>query len=196
MFVKPSDKLNFQSIVDSYTLVKKDYQWAADNDFWFDYVHDIDVSGEIEPNSFTKNGNFWKVVPLILKGQVLEFIPAQLRHSFTVNTLLSLDVKPVLAIFSILDPHSDIDPHSDHDDEIVLDTKHIPHSERTDSVVKYHLGLDVHNDGAAGLVVDDVDQPVQEGVLRAFNETTVHYAYNHTTQPRGVLIVSYLSSQL
>jgi len=196
MFVTTSDKLNFQSVVDNYTMVKKDYQWAVDNDFWFDYVHDIDVSGDIDPNVFTRNGNFWKVVPLILKGQALEFIPAQLKNSFTVNTLLSLDVKPVLAIFSILDPHSDIDPHSDHDDEIVLDTKHIPHNERNDSVVKYHLGLDVHNDGPAGLVVDDIDQPVQEGVLSAFNETTVHWAYNHTSKSRGVLIVSYLKSQL
>ena len=31
MFVTTSDKLNFQSVVDNYTMVKKDYQWAVSN---------------------------------------------------------------------------------------------------------------------------------------------------------------------
>lgn len=196
MFLPLSEKIDSNKIINNYGLIKKDYQWAVENDVWFDYTHDIDITKDIDTTLLTRTEHFWTAVPLILKYKPIPFIPDELKNSFTVNLLMSLKVKPVLAVFSMLAPYSDIDPHIDTDDEIVLDTKDIPWHERDSSVVKYHMGIDVHNDGEACLVVGNEKRQVEEGNLLAFDETVTHYAYNHTSAERGVLIVSYLREDL
>lgn len=190
-----SNNIDNKLIIDSIDEIQKDYHWCVENDFWFDYTHDIDLL-EPDPNMLTRNGEFWTVVPLILAKEVLDFIPERLKRSHTVNTLMNMDVKPVIAIFSMLEPYSDIDPHIDTDDEVVMGTKDIPWDERESSIVKYHMGLDVHDDGEACMIVGDTSEQVQEGKLLAFDETITHYAYNHTSKKRGVLIISYLKHEL
>ena len=195
MFMPLSNNIDNNLIIDGLDEIQKDYQWCVENDFWFDYTHDIDLL-EPDPNMLTRNGKFWTVVPLILAKEVLDFIPERLKNSYTVNTLMGMDVKPVIAIFSMLEPHSDIDPHIDTDDEVVMGTKDIPWNERESSIVKYHMGIDVHDDGKACMVVGNESEDVKEGKLLAFDETITHYAYNHTSKKRGVLIVSYLKHEL
>lgn len=195
MFIELSDKIDNDLIINSLEEIQKDYRWCIDNDFWFDYTHNIDLV-DPNPDLLTRNGEFWTVVPLILAGEVLDFIPERLQNSHTVKTLMGMDAKPVIAIFSMLEPNSDIDPHIDTDDEVVMGTKDIPWNERESSIVKYHMGVDVHNDGDARMVVGDASEKVSEGKLVAFDETITHYAYNHTSKKRGVLIISYLKHEL
>ena len=196
MFMPHSTKIDTQKIIDGFNHIKQDYLWSVENDYWIDYVHELDISGPVDPSMLTRNGHFWTIVPLIFRREVFPFAPEYLKNSYTVNLLMSLEVKPVIAIFSMLAPHSDIDPHIDTDDEVVLNTKHIPWDQRDTHVVKYHMGLDVHDDGPACLVVGDEEQQVEEGKLVAFDETITHYAYNHSSKKRGVLIVSYLHDEL
>ncbi|MGB0354406.1 MAG: aspartyl/asparaginyl beta-hydroxylase domain-containing protein, partial [Paracoccaceae bacterium] len=54
----------------------------------------------------------------------------------------------------------------------------------------------VPTDGECGLVVGDETRLVEENKILPFNETTTHYAYNRSEKNRGVLIVSYLDSEL
>ena len=200
MFMSLSDKINTSNWMNNLSDIQNDYKLAMDAGFHFDYKHEIDISDTSDVQSImsqmTKDGYFWQITPLIFARNVVPIIPEYLQKSKTVEVLMSESVKPVLAIFSTLEPKSEIDPHIDTDDEIVTGQQHIPHDERDTHVVKYHMGLDVPTDGDSCLVVGDVTEKVEEGKLLAFDETITHYAYNRSSKKRGVLIVSYLHDEI
>jgi hypothetical protein len=200
MFMQLSSKINSNAWAENYNDIVSDYRQAMSDGFHFDYKHEIDISDTSDIQSImsqmTKDGYFWQITPLIFARNVVSIIPEYLQKSKTVEILMSESVKPVLAIFSTLEPKSEIDPHIDTDDEIVTGQQHIPHDERETHVVKYHMGLDVPNDGDSCLVVGDVTEKVEEGKILAFDETITHYAYNRSSKKRGVLIVSYLHNEI
>ena len=49
-------------------------------------------------------GYKWQVCPLIFNRRAIKVVPLEIRHSFTTDLLLAQEVKPVLAVFSILEP--------------------------------------------------------------------------------------------
>lgn len=200
MFLPVSDKLNTQLWKDNCADIASEYKRSINDGFHFDYKHEIDISDPSDAQAImsqmTKDGYFWQITPLIFARNVVPIIPEYLQKSKTVEILMSEKIKPVLAIYSTLEPKSEIDPHIDTDDEIVTGQKDIPHDERDTHVVKYHMGLEVPSDGDSCLVVGDTTEKVEEGKILAFDETITHYAYNRSSQRRGVLIVSYLHDEL
>jgi aspartyl/asparaginyl beta-hydroxylase (cupin superfamily) len=199
MFVDISPKVNTQEWHDNYKDFVSDYQRAMEDEFHYDYVHEININVddmEDVAKQLKSTGYFWQVTPLILSREVMPFIPEYLQKSKTIEVLMSNDVKPVLAVFSTLLPNSIIDPHIDTDDEIVTGQGHLHHSERDTHVIKYHMGLTVPTDGECGLVVGDETRLVEENKILPFNETATHYAYNRSSKKRGVLIVSYLHNEI
>ena len=109
---------------------------------------------------------------------------------------MSYEIKPILAVFSILEPGSEIDPHSDYDDMIVMKESQILYPGVETSVVKYHYSLDIPEDGESALIVGNEKRILKNKDLNPFDETTTHWAYNRSSRRRGVLIVSYLRQEL
>jgi hypothetical protein len=194
MFLPVSTKLNFNKLYHNYSLIRNDYLNFRDSNIFFDYSHDYDLTIE-DLNSFVipqSTGHFWQVCPLILNRQILPIIPIEVQECFTAKLLMSYDIKPVLAVFSILEPKSEIEPHQDFDDNIVCKD----YGKTETSVVKYHYSLDIPDDGESALIVGNEKRILKNKDLNPFDETTTHYAYNRSSKRRGVLIVSYLRNEL
>lgn len=192
MFLPLSEKIDNNKLFDNYEKIKNDYIKFRDNQYFFDYSHEYNLTSmddNFEGFIPKKENYFWKVCPFIFNRKVIQRMPEEVRNCFTTNLIMSMDVLPVLAVFSILEPHSKIDPHIDTDERIAgLNS--------LNSVVKYHYSLDIPFSGQSGLVVGDKQVILKNKDLNPFDERTVHYAYNQSDQPRGVLILSYIRKEL
>lgn len=192
MFLEPSKKINVNQFLDNFEQIRKDYLDFKINDYFVDYTHNRD---EIL-TAPRKTGYFWQVCPLIYNRDDYPIANDRVKNSFTVNLLKSLEIIPVVATFSVVEPGGEVVPHSDHDDEVAMDNKYVHPSERTTSVVKYHFSLDVPSDGECALIVGEEKRILRNKLLNIFDETMTHSAYNTSRYPRGVLIVSFLRHEL
>jgi aspartyl/asparaginyl beta-hydroxylase (cupin superfamily) len=199
MFIDPQlSKINTKTFTDNYNKIREDYIKLRDGNFFIDYSHEYDMNVEdlndlIIPQS---TGHFWQVSPLIINRQVIPQLPKEVRELFTTKLLMSYKIKPILAVFSILEPRSEIDPHSDYDDMLVMKESQILYPGVETSVVKYHYSLDIPEDGECALIVGNEKRILKNRDLNPFDETTTHWAYNKSSKRRGVLIVSYLRQEL
>jgi hypothetical protein len=179
MFISSLPKLDHQGILDNFKIIQDEYR-SITLDRYFDYPYD-DAGIDDLLKQPTNTEYFWQVYPLMYL-----YKPWPERSSQTIDLLMSLNIRPLLATFSILRPHSKIDKHQDHDESAVNDF--------TTTVVKYHLTLDTIS--GAGLVVGDEDRPLKPGDLNIFDESIDHWAYNNSNKVRGVLIISFLRKDL
>lgn len=179
MFTTTFPKLNHQPLLDNFKTIRTEYQ-NIPLDQYFDYPSV--EQGINELLTCPKNTeHFWQVYPLMYLYE-----PWQGRSSKTIDLLMGLNVKPLLATFSILRPYSKIDEHQDHDESKVDD--------HSTTVIKYHLTLDTLP--GTGLVVGGIDRRLKNEDLNIFDESTNHWAYNNTNYVRGVLIISFLRKDL
>jgi aspartyl/asparaginyl beta-hydroxylase (cupin superfamily) len=192
MFLEPSDKINVAKIIDSYEEIRKDYLDFKINDYFIDYTHNRD---EIL-TSPRKTGYFWQVCPLIYNRGDYPRSNDRVKNSFTVDLLKNLEIVPVVATFSVIEPGGDVVPHADHDDEVAMDNMETPPELRTTSIVKYHFSVDVPSDGESALIVGEEKRILKNKDLNIFDETIIHGAYNTSKYPRGVLIISFLRHEL
>lgn len=194
MFIDPDSSLLDTSIFkDNYGQIKEDYIKFRNYDFFIDYSHEYNLTASDDFLGFvpTLTPDYpWKVCPLIFNRKEITRTPKQCRECFTTQLLLNQPIKPVLAVFSILEPGVELEPHSDGDERI--DPKYMG-----SSVIKYHFALDIPSDGECGLVVNDEQRILQNGDLNLFDEKiTQHYAYNSSANRRGVLIASYIRDEV
>jgi hypothetical protein len=198
MFLSLSKIIDNDLLLDNYSNIRKDYNNFVSKDYLFDYSHDYnlvcnDLSQLKTPE---KTDYFWKVCPLIISGKPIPIVPQEVQSSFTTNFLLSFEVKPVLAVFSLLEPHSEVEPHFDTDDEIVMKNSHVPFHLRKTCVVKYHYSIDIPDGNQCGLTVLDETRILKNKDLNPFVETSMHSAFNRSDYRRGVLIISYLKHHI
>jgi len=195
MFVDSKfSKIDVSIFYDNYDVIKSDYLNFKSNPFFIDYSHTYDLTS-LDGNFFgfipTYTPDFpWKVCPLIFNRQKISRTPLQVQQSETVRLLLSQPIKPVLVVFSILEPGVELSPHSDGDERI--DSRYLQ-----SSVIKYHFSLDIPSDGPSALVVNDEVRLLKDGDLNLFDEKlSAHYAYNKSSNRRGVLIASYIREEV
>jgi hypothetical protein len=198
MFLPLSKEIDNQKLFDNVEKIKNDYLNFLNKDYFFDYSHDYNLTSNENLEGFVpkKTDYFWKVCPIIFNKKIISFFSKDIQDCFTSSLIMSFDVLPVLATFSLLEPHSEIDPHIDTDDHIAMHNYNIPVHLRRTSVVKYHLSLDIPDDGESGLVVLNKKRVLKNGDLNPFDETNTHWAYNRSSKRRGVLIISYLKHEL
>lgn len=195
MFIDPElSKIDVSIFSDNYEDLRSDYLNFKSNPFFIDYSHTYDLTS-LDGNFFgfipTYTPDFpWKVCPLIFNRQKISRTPIQVQESKTVKLLLNQPIKPVLAVFSILEPGVELEPHSDGDERI---DKNYCNS----SVIKYHFSLDIPDDGPSALVVNDEERLLKNKDLNLFDEKlSAHHAYNKSSNRRGVLIVSYIREEV
>jgi len=182
MFLTPFTTLNHQVILDNYNILQRDYHWAFDNGHFVDF-NSIDHSKDTP----TKTGYYWQMFPLIYNKKPWPHKDLDISHLDSLKVIEQLTIQPILATFSLLLPDSDIADHEDHDEDCIAGT-----SDTT--VIKYHYGLSCYGD--CGLRSGDCVESVENGKLNIFDESITHSAYNHSTFKRGVLILSFLKSDL
>lgn len=182
MFLTPFNTLNHQVILDNYIILQRDYHWALDNGHFVDF-NSIDHSKDAP----TKTGYYWQMFPLIYNKKPWPHKDLDINHLNSLKIIEQLTVQPILATFSLLLPDSDIADHEDHDEDCIAGTTNT-------SVIKYHYGLSCYGD--CGLRVGSAVERVENGKLNIFNESMTHSAYNHSQFKRGVLILSFLESDL
>jgi aspartyl/asparaginyl beta-hydroxylase (cupin superfamily) len=182
MFLTPFNTLNHQVILDNYIILQRDYHWALDNGHFVDY-NSIDYSKDTP----TKTGYYWQMFPLIYNKKPWPHKDLDISHLDSLKVIEQLTIQPILATFSLLLPNSDIADHEDHDEDCIAGT-----SDTT--VIKYHYGISCPGD--CGLRSGDCVESVENGKLNIFDESMTHSAYNHSTFKRGVLILSFLKSDL
>jgi len=195
MYIDPTlSKIDTKIFTDNYGLIREDYIKFRNYDYFIDYSHEYDLTAA--DDDFlgfvpTLTPDYpWKVCPLIFNRRDIKRTPKQCRECFTTQLLLSQPIKPVLAVFSILEPGAELEPHSDGDERI--DPRY-----NGSSVIKYHFCLDIPSDGECGLVVNDHQRLLSNGDLNLFDEKlTEHYAYNTSQNRRGVLIASYIRDEV
>lgn len=192
------------ALLSNYDKILADYKYFVEKDYFVDYTHDYDLCSLNFDNPQDlmniqipkKTGHFWQVVPLIVGRKVIPILPPDIKNCFTAKLLMSFKVKPVLTVFSMLKPNSDVPPHFDTDDEIVMNNRHIHYKQRKTSVVKYHYSLDIPPGDKCALSCGGKIRTLNNKDLNPFDETTIHSAYNHSNQNRGVLIVSYIRQEI
>lgn len=187
-------KIDTSIFYDNYDIIKGDYFNFKSNPFFINYSHTYDLTsldGDFVGFVPTYTPDFpWKVCPLIFNRQKILRTPLQVQQSETVRLLLSQPIKPVLAVFSILEPGVELNPHSDGDERI--DSRYLQ-----SSVIKYHFSLDIPSDGPSALVVNDEVRLLKNMDLNLFDEKlSAHYAYNKSSNRRGVLIASYIREEV
>jgi len=193
MFLPLSEKINNSKLLDNFDIIRNDMISLWKEGYFSDYKHSLDELRD----SPTKTNVFWQVCPLMYKRKEWPNLSSRIKESNTLEIVKNLGVQPVLSIFSYIAPGGEVVPHTDHDDELVENSKDIPHELRTNSVVKYHFSLDIPEDGESALIVGDEKRILKNGCLNPFDETTIHTAYNHSpTTPRGALIISFLKTDL
>jgi hypothetical protein len=201
MFLPLSEKIDSKKFLDNYDFIKKDYLTFRDKNYFFDYSHDYQLTASKDFSQLElpkSTGYFWQVCPLIFNRQVLPIVSKDIQESFTTQLIMSLEVLPVLAVFSILEPKSKIDPHIDTDERILMNNppEYTMPQMVMNSVVKYHFSLDIPKDGESALIVGNEKRVLNDRDLNPFDERTTHYAYNQSSFRRGVLIVSYIRKEL
>jgi hypothetical protein len=196
MFIDPKiSKIDTKIFTDNFDKIKEDYIKLRDGNFFIDYSHEYDLTsanGEF-PIGFTPTLTpefHWKVCPLIFNRKIFKLSPKYSQECFTTKLLMEQQIKPVLAVFSILEPGAELEPHSDGDERI--DTRYWG-----SSVIKYHFSLDIPSDGESALVVNNECRILNNGDLNLFDEKlSLHYAYNRSANRRGVLIASYIRAEV
>jgi len=196
MFVDPSlSRIDTSIFTDNYGQIREDYIKMRNYDFFIDYSHTYDLTANPGDDflGFTPTltpDSPWKVCPLIFNRRDIKRTPKLCRECFTTELLLNQPIKPVLAVFSILEPEVELEPHSDGD-------QRIDPNYANSSVIKFHFALDVPSDGECGLVVNDDRRVLNNSDLNLFDEKlSPHYAYNQSASRRGVLIVSYIRDEV
>tara|TARA_B100000902_G_scaffold391987_1_gene443571 strand:+ start:1487 stop:2074 length:588 start_codon:yes stop_codon:yes gene_type:complete len=192
MFINEATKIDTGIFTDNLEAIKKDYNRFKDMDYFFDYSHTYNLTADAgDFSNFTPQmtGYKWQVCPMVFNRKAIRVVPLEIRHSFTTDLLLSQEVKPVLAVFSILESGAELDPHSDGD-------KRIDPQYWNSTVYKFHFSLDVPEDGESALVCGGETRVLKDGDLNVFDEEGEHYAYNRSTGRRGVLIVSYIKAEI
>jgi hypothetical protein len=196
MFVDPSlSRIDTSIFTDNYGQIREDYIKMRNYDFFIDYSHTYDLTENPGDDflGFTPTltpDSPWKICPLIFNRKDIKRTPKLCRECFTTELLLNQPIRPVLAVFSILEPGVELEPHSDGD-------QRIDPNYADSSVIKFHFGLDVPPNGDCGLVVNGEKRVLENGDLNLFDEKlSPHYAYNQSASRRGVLIVSYIRDEV
>jgi aspartyl/asparaginyl beta-hydroxylase (cupin superfamily) len=182
MFLEPFDKLNHGVILTNYNIFYKDYCWGLDNNYFIDY-NSMDHSRDTP----TKTGYFWQAFPLVYNKKPWPHKNVDISKLKSLEVIQQLSIQPILATFSLLLPNSDIANHEDHDEDCIA-------GQPDTSVIKYHYGISSYGD--CGLRVGNAIESVENGKLNIFDESMTHSAYNYSTVKRGVLILSFLKSDL
>ena len=181
MFLKPSTKLDLSKLYDNFKQIEKDYYWLKEKNYFEKTPHTFDD----EENFY----NFWLTAPFIYDRKIIDDIPNDFKKLNTVQIISELNVKPILATFSILQPNSEIKEHEDHDSKFLSESTN-------DFVIKYHIGIESYEPHLSGLVVAGETRFIEKNNLNIFNESLPHYAYNYSKYDRGTLILSFLYSEL
>ena len=198
MFLPLSKVIDNTRLISEYDNIKNDYLNFLEKDYFVDYSHEYNlVCNDLTKLPIPKKtGHFWQVCPLIIGRRVIPLLPYEVQTCSTTKLLMSFDVKPVLAVFSMLEPHSEVDPHYDADDDIVMGNSETPYYLRETCVVKYHYSLDIPDGNNCALTVLEEERILKNKDINPFVETSVHSAYNRSDKRRGVLIVSYLKHEI
>ena len=186
MFINEATKIDPKIFTDNLDKIKQDYIRFRDRNYFFDYSHTYNLtadSTDFETFIPKYTGYMWQVCPLVFARKGIKLTPLEVRNSFTTDLLLAQDVRPILAVFSILEPGAELDPHADGD-------KRIDPEFMDSTVYKFHLSLDIPEDGDSALVCGGETRVLKNGDLNVFDEEGEHFAYNRSTGRRGVLILS------
>jgi aspartyl/asparaginyl beta-hydroxylase (cupin superfamily) len=196
-FKELSNKINLELLRSNFETIRRDYLSCKDDDF-FDFLTDDESLSEMEfflekAKAGKKNNNhWWQIIPLIWNNKVFTGNPDYIKYSDTINILLNLGIKPVMAVYSKLAPGTVLEPHADFDD-IVFGGLDMPKdiNNYNQGLMKYHFAIDVPSNGTCGVTAVDEEKIIKNGDLYAFDENQTHSAYNLTDGSRGVLIVSF-----
>ena len=115
MFINEVTKIDPKIFTDNVDKIKQDYIRFRDMQYFFDYSHTYNLTADSTNfESFIPEytGYMWQVCPLVFSRKEIKLTPLEVRHSFTTDLLLAQDVKPILAVFSILEPGAELDPVS------------------------------------------------------------------------------------
>jgi hypothetical protein len=199
MFLPLSEKVDNQLILDNFNNIRTDYFNFVSNHkkYFFDYQHSWDLKFGFSTTSLPKNtGYFWQVCPLIYGKHPIPsiFWHEEVEECFTTKMISSFKVKPILAIFSMIEPGGIVKPHRDHDDDLLVGFGYTKTGKET--IIKYHLSVDIPNDGECSLTVAGQTRLLNNGDLNPFDETSEHSVVNTSTQRRGALIMSFLRSEI
>jgi aspartyl/asparaginyl beta-hydroxylase (cupin superfamily) len=192
MFLKPSNIIDNNLLFDNLKIFQSDYFKFKEKGYFFDYSHNRD---EVL-HSPKRTNYFWQVCPLMYNRDDFPISPEEVKKSESIKILKQISPLPLIATFSIMTGNSEIPLHTDHDDDVGSLNNKIPHKDRTTSVVKYHLSLDVPLDGECAMIVKDETKVLKTGDLVIFDETDSHGAYNRSKNIRGVLIISFLRHEI
>ena len=192
MFLPLSKEIDNQKLIESIDVIRKEYQTFLQKDYFVDYGHEQELTfnPELFPSNARKTGYFWQVCPLVFDKKIPKSLPKDICDSFIVRLIMSFSVKPVLAVFSMLEPGSIVEPHFDSDNHIGNIGK------KKSTVVKYHFSVDIPDEGECALQVLNEKRILKNGDINPFDETKIHSAYNKSCNRRGVLIISYLKNEL
>ena len=183
MFLEPSKKFDYNRLLDNLIIFQKEYNEVLKTNSFLDYSSVESGTQDLIDNPANQNHN-WQVFPLWYK-----FNPwSEREHLQTCKILEKLEVRPLQAAFSKLLPDTLLPWHEDHDESTV--------SRNDTTVIKYHLTLSKTDIGDCGLEQLDESRILKEGDLNIFDESETHRAYNHSDQERGVLLISFLRSDL
>jgi len=192
MFLEPSEKLNHTILFQHFDDIKNDYFTFKQNNLFQDYISIDDCI-----NNPKNTGYYWQVCPIFFMGNIFPNSSQLIRKSKILDCITRFTILPTIATFSILAPNSKIDTHKDHDDNRAIDTKNILADLRTTSMVKYHLAIEIPTDNVSTITVSEETRTLKVKDLNIFDETSPHGVNNYSlTMPRGVLICSWLRSDL
>lgn len=184
MFLEPFNKNDVNIILENFNIFQKDYYDAVTEGNFLDYSSVKTGIKDMIANPSNSNSH-WQVFPLWYK-----FNPWEGRENLkTIEVLKKLQIRPLQAAFSKLLPNTILPWHEDHDESSVhrFDT----------SIIKYHLTLSNPGIGDSGLEIKDKENRIlKEGDLNIFDESMTHRAWNNSDKERGVLLISFLRSDI
>ncbi|MCW5588857.1 MAG: aspartyl/asparaginyl beta-hydroxylase domain-containing protein [Legionellales bacterium] len=127
------------------------------------YIEQKERNDDVGFNSFLKRG--WS--RFYIKWYHYQH-PSALRHCPKTCELVKQIPYIKAAMFAYLPPHGELTKHRD------------PYA----GSLRYHLGLATPNSDDCKIFVDGVPYSWRDGEDVIFDETYLHYAYNHTDKPR------------
>lgn len=183
MFLAPSTKFDSSYLLDNLKIFQKEYEQALSSNSFLDYSS-VETGTKDMIDKPVNQNHEWQVYPLWYK-----FNPwPHKEYLETIEILKKLQVTPLQAAFSKLLPNTLLPWHEDHDESTV---------DRNDTtVIKYHLTLTESDSGSCGLENLDESRILKVGDLNIFDESETHRAYNYSDQERGVLLISFLRSDI